>query len=1516
MEKRAAMQEVTPIKNTALGLNGGAMKKKLITLCAILILAATTLCGCLLGGTAGESEGLIYNADTELYIIVADESAGLYVDDLFNKLAFVLNSAPIMQSDAYEKQKHEIVVGPSQRQVSKDAYSKLAALGCTDSEIAFVIYSDGASIAIAYDEDKDELAISRAFEYLKENLLGESLILDSGYSYSEKIDTDAYYKNLYEAAVEEQWEALEEAVGGELGAEIVTAMKNLYGIYDAKVVDWFAGLYDPGVGGYYYSNSARDNYGYLPDAESTNQALNFWASSGMCREFGGSYAKAIPTWMREQIVAFVKGLQDPNGFFYHPQWGKALTDSKISRRARDLNWCVSMLTAFGEMPRYSTPSGVTVGGNTEGISYESELTDRLGKSAVTAVSRVIAAESETAYAEYLENRETFEAYLANLDIRNKSYPVGNEITASSNQIKTRDKQLREAGADYSLMQITIDWLNKNQNPETGLWNWDDDLYYGVNGLLKISGIYTAFESPIPYAEEAASSAMAAITHERDIEAVVDIYNTWFSISNILTNLRKYTPDKAEGAARADAIVQSLREKAPAGIVRSMEKILAFRKDDFSFSYTVNYSSSTSQGVPAAVPKSVEGDVNATVISMTGLTGNIYKALDLNGYKVQIFTEIERQRYVKLLEELSPVDKSNGSAITVDPLDFEEDTVGNEPDSVTFNPGDGSKGSLTVTDSGKNGKGIEFISKKGSYDSVRFENRVTAMAATAGCYVFESDFLVADEGTDDSHYFAQISMQSSYGFSFRTAGDGMLHIWETSSFSQVNARETELAVVPLDQWFNLRIEYYYGTRSSVRIKAYVNGELVAVTDNYFNSSGDKLVNLTGNAPSSYYDYAQIAITKDYNAAIKMDNVYVAKEAKSYEAESATDLVWNSDIVGADRVVHTFDDAEALDAFTVKAGGATVDADGELAIDTTVTASDATLKLPINIRDGMGDASVFGASITVPSSADGLVGRIVLAENNSKEHTIAALRLTVVSDGAGQYLTVFEEDGNGAAVSEINGVAVELGQTLELRVEYYRREGCILVFADGVLVGISTSLYSSAYTRQCGLVKLVIAGNRESSILFDDLYFERVDRTFADASAPETPSKPGMYTELESNGAGNTLYSVNTNYRAEAFNATVLSAKVNFISGAEGANQRLVFLDENGAEIFAFDFYKAGDKIQIREVTERQERDVALAELNIGKEYTLRFEIFYENGICNLTVDGIKTNATCFTYHMGADISTSYCGSAKIISRSSEGKMSHTELVLESYTMLYSAVSASGNPEHGALDFDSSTSGSIPSSVSTTLKSSGSSVAIKESEINGATASVLAFTTKPGANDTFSYKSADSVSESDGCVVVEARVKIDWVSGSSVFQLYLDGAGASSSGIAGYFCQIDYKDGRLRFLDASNNNSTETYGGNTYNRYTGPSVDMAAEGEWFDLRIEYYVKDANTVVIKTYVNDSLIYVSNCYHKSHRGTAPLAEKIIGFRAYSLGSTEATLLVDEISIYSDNRVCADDPFNHDITE
>ncbi len=110
-----------------------------------------------------------------------------------------------------------------------------------------------------------------------------------------------------------RWESLAQTHGDELTA----AIRSLYNYFDGpKIAGWLVNLYDPELGGFYYSRSARDYEGFLPDLESTSQALSMLAGS-----LGAlSPDTMLPDEIKMKLVAFARNMQSSqDGYFYHPQ---------------------------------------------------------------------------------------------------------------------------------------------------------------------------------------------------------------------------------------------------------------------------------------------------------------------------------------------------------------------------------------------------------------------------------------------------------------------------------------------------------------------------------------------------------------------------------------------------------------------------------------------------------------------------------------------------------------------------------------------------------------------------------------------------------------------------------------------------------------------------------------------------------------------------------------------------------------------------------------------------------------------------------------------------------------------------------------------------------------------------------------------------------------------------------------------------------------------------------------------
>ena len=186
---------------------------------------------------------------------------------------------------------------------------------------------------------------------------------------------------------EPMWERVERELGGdERAKDIVAAFKELYTMYTDDLVEWYANLYDPNLGGYYCTTSGKENEGFLPDIESTVMALRFLEHCGLLDHMGNDWKKAISDEMKAKLVKFAKRMQEPNGYFYNFLKTREEIDAAVPKRGRDLGWCTSVLSELGSAPTYDTPNG-----------YKGDGIDYMGNRVVSEVA-VSAAEDKPAAA--------------------------------------------------------------------------------------------------------------------------------------------------------------------------------------------------------------------------------------------------------------------------------------------------------------------------------------------------------------------------------------------------------------------------------------------------------------------------------------------------------------------------------------------------------------------------------------------------------------------------------------------------------------------------------------------------------------------------------------------------------------------------------------------------------------------------------------------------------------------------------------------------------------------------------------------------------------------------------------------------------------------------------------------------------------------------------------------------------------------------------------------------------------
>ena len=450
----------------------------------------------------------------------------------------------------------------------------------------------------------------------------------------------AQQQKLDNVTVEEHWCTVDKKLGtivdDALRGEILAELKSLYSIYKKELIDWYANLYDPNIGGYYYSNSARDNetveyegetYELLPDLESTCQAIGVIRNSGMADKFDKDIARALPEWMKDQIVPFVRNMQDEkSGYFYHPQWGKELTDKWPNRRGRDLTWALRTLERYSEKPYFKSP-------------LENRSEDKKTQKAETAP--------------HLRDKESFIEYLDtrgfDSDKPFTAYYIGSLFESQVMEIVARDRELESEGANYRLLQVMKEWFDSRFNKQNGSWTNAPLCYDTCNGILKISSTYARANLPLPDPIKSLETVIKCVALDEKPLHICCILNPWYALNTIIGSVRDFAVQNGdeESLATLKTMRQNVLKDFPLMVRKTAEKLKLFVKADGSFSYFADRSADRSQNLPVAIPYTNEGDMNATMICSVAIPNHIFSYLGLETFP--LFTESDRMRYVNILE---------------------------------------------------------------------------------------------------------------------------------------------------------------------------------------------------------------------------------------------------------------------------------------------------------------------------------------------------------------------------------------------------------------------------------------------------------------------------------------------------------------------------------------------------------------------------------------------------------------------------------------------------------------------------------------------------------------------------------------------------------------------------------------------------------------------------------------------------------------------------------------------------
>lgn len=404
-----------------------------------------------------------------------------------------------------------------------------------------------------------------------------------------------------------------------MGEAAVDEVRKIYKMFTIDMLIWYAGLWEPEIGAFYYSNSARDHEGFLPDVESTAQAVGFiTAMCGLGPDFKDEYIVHWPERFQEKISNFAYNLQDEDGMFYHPQWGK---DISPTRRGRDCGWAWRMIEPLGKKCKY-----------------------------LRATQRAKAdGAAPPEFPDYLKSTEAMREWLDTRDLEHKSYQFGNLINSTSSHFVA-------AGEEYAKM--LIDHLNATNRADNGLWEPQIN-YASVNGLMKLGMAYPGLGAALPHPEQSFESAVQAVVSDEKVTFACEFYNAWAAAHACLKSMEFEGDEEKANKLRA-----RLREVAPEMIRVTGEKIALTAVGDGSFAYFTADSGLTcphSQGAWVGLSNVREGDVNGNGCSTRAPLKYMFAAFGVE--MPPFFTEEDAEFFFELLDARVPVPKKPNPELT-------------------------------------------------------------------------------------------------------------------------------------------------------------------------------------------------------------------------------------------------------------------------------------------------------------------------------------------------------------------------------------------------------------------------------------------------------------------------------------------------------------------------------------------------------------------------------------------------------------------------------------------------------------------------------------------------------------------------------------------------------------------------------------------------------------------------------------------------------------------------------------
>ena len=723
----------------------------LLLVCTVFSLSACTGMGG--GGDAGGSgeggggesvtiyEGqTYYDAGTKVVFLTDGRSSSQAASEaLMSKIDRIAADGykPVVGSVSDAPADCEIIVGyVPERDASKRAYELLARIESISplQEARYLIYANSGTIAIAYDENY--YSSIQVVDYAVDTFIGKYIgsgkiiLINQGVVMSgteNLIDLQSVIDN---EKLNDMWAEVQK----KLSKETYLGLRGYYGMFRDNITDWFANLYDPGLGGFYATSSGRDEVNIFPDIESTYAVFQFIVESGMVDDLEGGIAANLPKIVKSQLIWYAKSLQDENGYFYITQFEKDYLDNEaMERRESDLVCAEKLLNLLGSAPTYTTPHNVVGDGvtadqywattgydeslkpkvpvfveipeedeETEGEGEgedEGNVTASLSGSVVTAVSKAVAAADDTFTSivnvnDYLGTHGKFNNYVKKINFKDDPITGMKQVMYDLAAIKAKsdakgpfiseegtpdDEKPGYEGKTY--MNILFDNIAGMVN-EKGLYGTEymRDTSEQTVGCELVNAyafdeILTFFNTQGVYFKNAAIAArgmLECLGGFEYTENIVTAYELWTILDKLNTNVAKYATaaEKEAYDAAYKAAVDELGNKACFGTYNRQS---SFQKLSGGFGYIMDGCITTgTAGLVISTGEENEGSLGALSYVVTDLTKLICKNFNID--YVPTYTESDWLRFIDGMLELDPVIKYDRDLYKEPPItifDFED-----------------------------------------------------------------------------------------------------------------------------------------------------------------------------------------------------------------------------------------------------------------------------------------------------------------------------------------------------------------------------------------------------------------------------------------------------------------------------------------------------------------------------------------------------------------------------------------------------------------------------------------------------------------------------------------------------------------------------------------------------------------------------------------------------------------------------------------------------------------------------